>query len=48
LTPHIGSKILAVMPEEWDVALMLPVHQFAKAKPREVWQDSINEIKGMQ
>ena len=48
LTHHIGSKILTVMPEEWDVALMLPVHQFKKAKPQEVWQDSINEIKGRQ
>ena len=48
LTHHIGSKILTVMPEEWDVALMLPVQQFVKAKPKEVWQDSINEIKGRQ
>ena len=46
LTSHIGSKILTVMPEEWDVALMLPVQQFVKAKPKEVWQDSIEEIKG--
>lgn len=48
LTHHIGSKILTVMPEEWDVALMLPVQQFKKAQPKEVWQDSINEIKGRQ
>ena len=46
LTSHIGSKILTVMPEEWDVALMLPVQLFKKAQPKEVWQDSIDEIKG--
>lgn len=46
LTSHIGSKILGVSPEEWDVALMLPVQQFKKAKPKEVWQDSVDEIKG--
>ena len=46
LTSQMRSRVLAVMPEEWDVALMLPVQQFKKAKPQEVWQDSINEIKG--
>ena len=45
LMPHIRSKILSVHPEEWDVALFLPVHQFKKAKPQEVWQDSIEEIR---
>ena len=45
LTSHIGSKILTVMPEEFDVALMLPVHQFKKAKPQDVWKDSVQEIK---
>ena len=45
LTPHIGSKILSVMPEEWDVAAMLPVHAFRKAPVSEVWSDSLEEIK---
>ena len=45
LYPHIRSKILAVQPNEWDVAMFLPVHQFKKAQPKEVWQDSINEIR---
>mgnify|MGYP003346886620 CR=1 FL=1 len=45
LTSHIQSKILAIQPDEWDVATFLPMHQFKKARPQEVWQDSVNEIK---
>lgn len=45
LHSHIRSKILKVQPNEWDVAVMLPVHQFKKAQPKEIWKDSINEIK---
>jgi hypothetical protein len=44
---HIKSKILAVAPNEWEVATVLPVQQFKKAKPQEVWEDSIKEIKGV-
>ena len=46
LTGHIKSRILTVQPEEWDVALFLPIAQFKKAQPKEVWQDSIDQIKG--
>lgn len=45
LTSHIRSKILAVQPDEWQIAIALPIHQFKGAKPKEVWQDSLNEIK---
>jgi hypothetical protein len=45
LTSHIRSRVLAVKPEEWDVATMLPVHAFRKAPVTEVWSDSIEEIK---
>jgi hypothetical protein len=45
LTPHIKSKLLAVQPDEWDAAIMLPVHQFKGAKPETVWKDSVEEIK---
>ena len=44
---HIKSKILAVQPNEWEVALVLPVQQFKGARPQEVWEDSVNEIKGV-
>jgi hypothetical protein len=46
LSSHIRSKILAVAPNEWEVATLLPVHQFKGAKPQEVWEDSVKEIKG--
>jgi hypothetical protein len=45
LYSHIKSRILTVEPNEWDVAMYLPVHQFKKAKPQEVWQDSVQEIR---
>jgi hypothetical protein len=45
LFTHIRSKIIAVQPDEWDVASYLPVHQFKKAPVKEVWQDSLNEIR---
>jgi len=45
LYTHIKSRILAVEPNEWDVATYLPVHQFKNAQPKQVWQDSIQEIR---
>lgn len=42
---NIKSKLLAVQPDEWDVAVMLPAHQFKKAKAPEVWAESMQEIK---
>jgi len=42
---QVASKILKVQPNEWETAVFLPVHQFQKAKAREVWQDSLQEIK---
>jgi hypothetical protein len=45
LYSHIRSRILAVQPDEWDVATYLPVHQFKKQAAKSVWQDSIEEIR---
>ena len=45
LTTHIKSKILTIQPGEWDVAVMLPMHQFKGAKPQQVWQESVNDIR---
>ena len=42
---HTKSKILTIQPNEWDVAIFLPMQVFKGAKPKEVWQDSIDEIK---
>jgi hypothetical protein len=46
LVSHIRSKILAIEPSEFEVASFLPIHQFKGAKPKEIWEDTINEIKG--
>ena len=45
LYSHIKSRILSVEHNEWDIAVYLPIQQFKKAKPQEVWQDSIQEIR---
>ena len=42
---HVKSRILSVEHNEWDIAVFLPIQQFKKAKPQEVWQESVNEIR---
>jgi hypothetical protein len=42
---HIKSKILAIQPAEWEVAVFLPTQVFKGAKPQEVWKESVDEIK---
>jgi hypothetical protein len=41
------EKIRAILPipeEEWDIATFLPLHEFRKATPEKVWEDSRNAI----
>ena len=45
LNSHVRSKILTVQPNEWDVATFLPVQQFKKATSKEVWEDSVQQIR---
>jgi len=45
LYTHIKSRILAVEPQEWDIALYLPIQQFKKAPAKTVWQESIQDIR---
>ena len=45
LYSHIRSKILSIEPQEWDIALYLPIQQFKKAPVKHVWQESVQEIK---
>lgn len=45
ITSQIQSKILAVQPNEWDVATFLPIQQFKKATADAVWQESVEEIR---
>ena len=42
---HIKSRILAVEPQEWDIAMYLPVQQFRKEKSNVVWQESVEQIR---
>jgi hypothetical protein len=42
---HVQSRILAVQPNEWDVAAFLPIQQFRKATTAEVWQESLEQIR---
>ena len=45
LNGYVQSKILAVQPNEWDIAVFLPIQQFKKAPVKQVWQESVNEIR---
>jgi hypothetical protein len=45
LYSNIKSRILAVEPQEWDIALYLPIQQFKKETAQHVWQESIQEIR---
>ena len=40
LYSHVRSKYINVVPVEWDIALFLPVENFAKATKAQVWSDS--------
>jgi hypothetical protein len=45
LNSHIKSKILSIQPEEWETALFLPTHLFKGAQPKEIWKESLEEIR---
>lgn len=45
LTSHINSKIIAVQPNEWDIACVLPVQQFKKQTADYVWEESVEQIR---
>jgi len=45
LNSHIKSRILVVQPDEWDIALFLPIQQFMKARPEKVWKESVDQIR---
>ena len=42
---NIRSRILTIKPNEWDVATMLPLQQFKKARAQTVWKDSMLEYR---
>lgn len=42
---HVTSKIVAVQPNEWDIAAFLPVQQFKKKSADYVWKESVEQIR---
>jgi hypothetical protein len=46
LTSQVQSKLLAVEPNEWQIAASLPVQKFTGASSAYVWQESIEQIQG--
>ena len=45
LNSHIRTRFIEVNPNEWDIALFLPLQRFAKVTQEKVWDDSINQVK---
>jgi hypothetical protein len=44
LTSHVRSRFIEINATQWDMALFLPVEQFAKASKQKVWRESRNAI----
>lgn len=44
LTGHVASNILNIQPSYWDMALMLPTENFAKATKDTVWNKSRSQV----
>jgi hypothetical protein len=40
LFSHVQSRFLEITADEWDIAVMLPVESFVKAKKNKVWSES--------
>lgn len=45
LYTNIRSRVIAVEPVEWDIALYLPVQQFRKQSSQTVWRESVEQIR---
>jgi hypothetical protein len=45
LYSNMRSKLLMIKPNEWDIATMLPLQQFKKAKEQRVWRESVKEYR---
>lgn len=42
---HVKSRFLYIPYDEWDIALLLPVERFKKARKQRVWEDSKQKIR---
>jgi hypothetical protein len=41
---HVKSKLLAIQPEEYQIAALLPLQQFRKATASQVWTESLQGL----
>jgi hypothetical protein len=48
LTNFVRSRFLMIHPDEWDLALMMPVHKFRKKSAKYVWAESERIWKSQQ
>jgi hypothetical protein len=46
LETHTRSKFMKIRPEEWEMAIFLPLQNFKKASTRKVWSDSRRTMNG--
>lgn len=46
LNNQIDSRLIFIHPDEWEIALFLPLHRFIKARPSQVYKESRNIISG--
>jgi hypothetical protein len=44
LIDHVRSPFLYIAPDEWDVALMLPIDRFQGKRKSDVWKESLTRI----
>lgn len=45
LSDHVNSKFMKIEPNEWDMALFLPLERFQKARKERVFSESLAQIK---
>jgi hypothetical protein len=48
LKSHYESKFLQIHPDEWDIALFLPVERFRKMTKQQVWKESKKIISNVR
>lgn len=46
LNSQIRSKYVYITPEEWNIALFLPLQKFNKGNIQQVYKDSVDQIRG--
>jgi len=40
LSDHVETKFISIPPDEWKIAIYIPVHDFQKASATQVWSES--------